>query len=73
MIALNDTTRSTIENALRVAATIYESDAQKMHGAGQYRIAEQFERQHRAALKAANMIEQADTIAVDGVLPADVN
>lgn len=58
--------RSTLANALRVAAIQYQTDAETCRREpGHERIVEAFEQQSHEAIALADMIEQADTIRLE--------
>lgn len=62
--ALNESERSTLTAALRVAADQYATDAYTCDQSGQPRLAHQFRIQHDEARALADKLEQAADIAI---------
>lgn len=57
---LTERQRTTIINALRVAAGVYNDDAATMHRANEWRLAEQFRLQRDEAESIADGIEEGE-------------
>lgn len=63
--SLGDTDRSILQNALFCAASEYDKIAMQMHGANNFTLAEQFNRQAKDCRRLNDLLETESTIIIE--------